>query len=131
MNTTTIGTDTYATFEKSDKGNLMMLHFLWGKKDFRLFLEKKKNVSGEGVGNTVLKSPAGEYVMTRLQYLNQFEWYDYDKVTGHGLAHDEVRWLLGKEARFVELPQHFLEVVMDLSCKEFNLKRLARKVMAN
>ncbi len=124
MKTHTIGTDTYAIFEKSEKGNLMMLHFIWGKKDFRLFLEDKSSHSAaKGSQTALISSNSGELLFTHLQYLNNFQWYEYDKVAGHGLAHDEVRWKTGDFVRYVELPQHFHDVAVELACLEFNLKR--------
>jgi len=122
VKTHTIGTDTFAIFEKQNKGNLLMLHFLWGKKDFRAFLERE--------GTSVVKVPPhhftsakdGEYVLTRVQYLYDYDWYDYDGLGGHGLAHDEVRWKLEKRVRYLELPQHFLECVSELLCREMELE---------
>ena len=124
MKTKAIGTDTYSIFEKSEKGNLLMLHFLWGKKDFRIFLEPAKTASGDKKTHTVLlKEGSSEIVLTRLQYLYQYEWYEYQKVSGHGLAHDEIQWIKGSALRYLELPQHFYEVAVELACREFKLIR--------
>ena len=130
MKTHTIGTDTYAIFEHSSKGSLRMLHFIWGKKDFRLFLESKGSPAGGEAMEHKLAGKDGEFLMTRLQYLNNFEWYDFDGVTGHGLAHDEVRWKKNGARRHVDLPQHFYEVALELACREFDLRRKAPKALA-
>lgn len=124
MNTQTIGTDTYMIFDKADKGNLLTLHFLWGKKDFRVFLERKSAAPKDKTGMAILQGKtSGEYAFTRLQYLYDFEWYDYDKVSGHGLAHDEVRWTLGGAVRYVELPLRFYDIAAELACREFRMSR--------
>ncbi len=124
MNSHTIGNDTYGIFERTDKGSLLMLHFLWGKKDFRIFLERKAASSGKGAQLPLFRSKSsGEYVLSRLQYLYEYEWYDYDRVDGHGLAREEVRWKHGNAVRYVELPQHFFEVSAELAAREFALKR--------
>ena len=65
----------------------------------------------------------GDYVLSRLQYLYGYEWYDFDKGCGHGLAHDEVRWKKGGAIRYVELPQHFYEVDAEIAGREFELQR--------
>jgi hypothetical protein len=124
VNTHTIGTDSYAIFDKSDKGSLLTLQFLWGKKDFRMFLERKGAASRAKGPRVMLQGKSsGEYVLTQLQYLYDFEWYDFDKVSGHGLAHDEVRWTRGGTVRYVELPQRFYDVAAELACREFSMVR--------
>ena len=124
MNTHTIGTDSYAIFDKSDKGSLLSLQFLWGKKDFRMFLERKGAASrAKGPRVMLQRKSSGEYVLTQLQYLYDFEWYDFDKVSGHGLAHDEVRWTRSGTVRYVELPQRFYDVAAELACREFGMVR--------
>ena len=47
MQTHTIGTDTYAIFDKSDNGGVWMVQFLWGKKDFRIYLERAGSTPSE------------------------------------------------------------------------------------
>lgn len=131
MNTHSIGTDTFAIFDKSDKGNLLTLHFLWGKKDFRIFLERRSAASKDKTGMAILQGKSsGEYVLTRLQYLNEFEWYEFDKVSGHGLAHDEVRWTHGGTVRYVELPLRFYDIAAELACREFKLSRKGARAKA-
>ena len=123
MKTHTLETDSYAIFDRQDKGNLLMLHFLWGKKDFRVFLEREGS-SVAKVPRVILESQeSGEYLVTRLQYMFEYEWYDYAGLGGHGLAHDEVRWQLERRTRYLELPQHFFERSVDLVCIEFSLRR--------
>ena len=124
MNTHTIGTDSFAIFDKSDKGNLLTLHYLWGKKDFRMYLERKSAAPKNNRAMALLQGKSsGEYVLTRLQYLYEFEWYDFDKVSGHGLAHDEVRWTRGGTVRYVELPLRFYDIAAELACREFGMSR--------
>ena len=131
VDTHTIETDTFAIFEKSEKGNLLMVYFIWGKKDFRIFLEKKGSVgSSDSASPEIHSSKSGTYQLARLEYLFQYEWYTYDKVAGHGLAHDEVRWIKGGAARYLELPSHFLEKALELVCREFNMKRKSPAAMA-
>ena len=123
MNTHTIGNQTFAIFQREEKGGVWMLQFIWGKKDFRIYLGR----SSDG-GNAALDGPklhseaAGDVVVTRLQYLYAFEWYDYVKVGGHGLANEEVCWRKGKTTRYVELPKNFFDIAVELACLEFGLK---------
>ncbi len=121
MKTHTIGTDTFAIFEKSEKGGLLTLQFIWGKKDFRMFLERRTSSAAVKGHQAVLRSKSGEYLLSRMEYLYEFEWYQFDKVSDHGLAHDEVRWTKNRAVRYVELPQHFYEVATQLACLEFGL----------
>ena len=123
VNTYTLGTDTYAIFDRQDKGNLLMLHFLWGKKDFRVFLERKGAAEMKLPEIEMTSAQSGEFVVTRLQYLFEYEWYDYAGLGGHGLAHDEVRWKHDGKTRYLELPLHFLDRAVELVAMEFSLSR--------
>ncbi|MBI4081243.1 MAG: hypothetical protein HY423_01400 [Candidatus Lambdaproteobacteria bacterium] len=129
VNVHKFGTETFAIFQTVAKGGIWMVHFIWGKKDFRAYLERVTSSAAEaGHGppgrGVVLVSPEGERVgMSRLQYLYDFEWFEFDKVGGHGLAHDEVRWQRGKDVRYVELPKDFVETALELACREFRMVR--------
>jgi hypothetical protein len=124
MNTHTIGNQTFAIFSKEEKGGVWMLQFIWGKKDFRLYLGRSSDGDNANLHGPVLRSETGgEAVVTRLQYLNAYEWYDYVKVAGHGLANEEVCWRKGKTLRYVELPRNFFDVAVELACREFGLQR--------
>ena len=102
-----------------------MLQFLWGKKDFRIYLGRNRERPGTEAPGPVLRSEShGDLRVTRLQYLNAFEWYDYRKVAGHGLAFEEVCWERGKARRYVELPKDFFETAVELACREFGLQRV-------
>ncbi len=123
MNTHKIGTDTYAVFKKSENESLLMVHLIWGKKDFRLFLERPKNASSTHNPPLIMLSESGQkYKLSRLQYLYDFEWYEFEKVSGHGLAHDEIKWRKGKEIRYLELPKDFVEVTMQIAALEFGME---------
>ncbi len=124
VKTHTIGTDSFGIFETVNKTSLLMTHFIWGKKDFRIFLERKGTAAGTSADRAAFRSKSdGDYFLSRLQYLFEFEWYDFDGVCGHGLAHDEVRWKKGGTSRYVELPQHFFEVAAEIACRDFQLQR--------
>ena len=38
MKNHTAGGNTFGIFDKEEKGGVGMLHFIWGKKDFRIYL---------------------------------------------------------------------------------------------
>lgn len=117
------GIESYHVFATRQERHGWMVHFVWGKKDFRIWLD---HAHGEGEQpGPVLESPDGErFVVRRLQYLNQFEWYDFDDVVGHGLHHDEVRWRKGRLKRYVELPGDFYDTAAAVACKVFGLERI-------
>lgn len=123
MKTYSIGNETYAIFQTSDQGGVWMVHFFWGKKDFRLYLERASSGVGKGGGTTLTSEATGPVAVSRLQYLYNFEWYEYDRVSGHGLHLEEVRWLRGKTKRYLELPHNFMDASLELACHEFGLVR--------
>ena len=129
MKTHTLENNTFAIFQTEEKGGVWMLQFIWGKKDFRIYLGRSGDGKNATLQGAALHSEAhGDVVVTRLQYLNAFEWYDYQKVSGHGLANEEVCWLNGKRRRTVELPKDFFDLAVELACREFDLKRKDRQL---
>ena len=98
-----------------------MVHFIWGKKDFRLYFGRKP-ASGS-FREPVLYSNVGEVVVTSLQYQYAFEWYEFDKVAGHGLASEEVLFRKNTLRRYVELPKDFYETALEIACIEFDFNR--------
>ena len=124
MKTHKLNNETYAIFQTTEKGGLWMVHFIWGKKDFRIYLERHPPGSPPPARGPVLHSErTGPVRVERLQYLYNFEWYDYDRLGGHGLNHDEVRWKRGGETRYVELPKDFFDAAVYVACQEFGLER--------
>jgi len=125
MPTHTLGNQTFAIFAKEEKGGVWALQFIWGKKDFRLFLGRAASAEGASSHGPVLRSEdGGDVVPTGLQYLNAFEWFDYHGVAGHGLSLEEVCWKKGKVRRYVELPKNFFDIAVELACKELGLERV-------
>ena len=128
MATHTIGVNLFAIFEKEEKGGVWTLHFIWGKKDFKIYLGRKTGGSKpEYHGPVLISGDQEEVIVFKLQYLNTFEWYDFQRVAGHGLAYEEVCWTLGEKKRYVELPKGFHDVAVELACREFGLKRQPRQ----
>jgi hypothetical protein len=125
VKTHTLGTQTFAIFDKSDKGGVWSIQFIWGKKDFRIYLGRAGSVS---VGPARLKTGSGEEaVVTRLQYLYNFEWHEFAGVADHGLASEKVRFGRDKVSRYVELPKNFYDIAVEICCREFGLTRQDRQ----
>jgi hypothetical protein len=118
--------ENYFVFETRQERDQWMVQFIWGKKDFRIHLRPGAAGASDDHRFPAVQSPSGEPIqVVALQYLNNYEWYDFDAVTGHGLSHEEVRWSRGKAKRYVELPKDFLETAVAIACREFGLERKA------
>lgn len=127
MKTHTFGTQVFAVFDSSDKGGTRMVHFLWGKKDFRITVGRR-TASGAAVGHAELETESGtELAVAKLQYLLEFEWLDFVAVADHGLASEKVRFQKDKKQRIVELPKDFYDIAVEIACRELDLKRTDRK----
>jgi hypothetical protein len=125
MKTHAFHNQTFAIFETSDKGGVWMAHFIWGKKDFRIYLGR---TGSQSVGPARLSSKAKEeLVVTRLQYLYNFDWYEFVRVADHGLASEKVLFRKEAATRYVELPKEFYDIAVAIGCKEFGLTRLDTK----
>ena len=125
VKTHTIGTQTFAIFDRWEKGGVWMIQFIWGKKDFRIYLGRAGSVS---VGPARLATASGaEAVVTRLQYLYDFEWHEFVRVADHGLASEKVQFRFNHAAHYVELPKDFYDIGVEICCREFGLTRLDRK----
>ena len=124
MKTHRFDIENFFVFETRQEGDAWMVQFMWGKKDFRVNLRPDGSTGTAALAR--VQAPDGRALqVTALQYLNNFEWYDYDGVSGHGLRHDEVRWKRGKQKRYVELPKDFFDTAVSIACKEFSLERKA------
>ncbi|MDH5752008.1 MAG: hypothetical protein OEZ59_06280 [Deltaproteobacteria bacterium] len=122
----TIGINNYSIIGKQEKGRVWMLQFAWGKKDFRVYL----GAQGEGpdIAGMILEDKSGQQMtVTRLEYLYNYEWFNYGGTAGHGIASEEVRWTREEQRRYLELPKDFLFIAAQLSCLEFGLKILERR----
>ena len=127
MKTHTIGNQVFAVFETSDKGGIWMAQFIWGKKDFRLYMSRRTTASNT-IGHALVKTGSGEeLVVSRLQYLYNFEWYDFVKVADHGLASEKVLFHKNRDSRYVELPKDFYDIALEIACREFGLERTDRQ----
>ncbi len=124
MKTHTFGVETFAIFEKQSNVNSAMLQFIWGKKDFRIYLNPSQNISIPMARTPKLQNPKGDaWVVQNIRFLNQFEWYHYIKVAGHGLSNEEVLWRKGKLRRYVDLPKGFLNIAVELACRELGFHK--------
>lgn len=128
------GNETFAVFDKFQRGGVWMLQFIWGKKDFRIYLGRH---SDYGDSNNKIQGPIlisnkkqEKISLTRLQYLNAFLWYDYLRVIGHGLIYEEILWARGQEQRCVELPRDFKAIALELVCMEFRLHLVENEAQA-
>jgi hypothetical protein len=127
VKTYTIGNQVFAIFDSSEKGGVWMAQFIWGKKDFRIYLSRRSTAASP-VGSAVLATNAGEeLVVGRLQYLYNFEWFDFVRVADHGLANEKVVFRKDKTSRYVELPKDFYDIATELACRVFGLQRTDRK----
>ena len=112
----------YAIFKAETMGGVWMLHFIWGKKDFRLYLQEAQPSLPLLFGRQLTTVDHKVLQMTRFQYLYNFTWWEYQGVKGHGLALEEVRWINAeRQNRYLEVPKDFLECAMEMACHEFNL----------
>lgn len=125
MKTYTFGTQNFAIHESSAKGGVWLVQFIWGKKDFRIYLGRRPAAGGDGKNGVLMEKDGAELIVTSVQYLNNFEWYEYDGVGGHGLALEEVRFRKGKLRRYVELPKDFLDTAVVIAAEEFGLSHQA------
>lgn len=127
MKTHTIGNQVFAVFDTSDKGGIWMVQFIWGKKDFRIYLSRR-NTASKTIGHAQMRTAGGEeLVVSRLQYLYNFEWYDFEKVADHGLASEKVLFRRERDSRYVELPKDFYDIAVGITSREFGLERTDKK----
>jgi len=127
VKTYTIGNQVFAIFESSEKGGVWMVQFIWGKKDFRIYLGRRTTAAGSVGSGTLATSAKEELVVSRLQYLYNFEWYDFAKVADHGLASEKVLFKKDRNSRYVELPKDFYDIATELACLVFGLERTDRR----
>ncbi len=124
-NVQTIGIQNFSIFSTSQQQGLWRLHFIWGKKDFCLFLQPQESVRQSNSLAVLGNNDKLLLTVTRLQYLRGFQWYDYHKVSLHNLAYEEICWKLEGLKHYVELPKDFLDMAIELACRAFDLRRIS------
>jgi hypothetical protein len=121
VKTHVFGNQTFAIFNASEQEGVWMVQFIWGKKDFRIYLGGAGSVAG---GPARLAAKAKEdLVVTRLQYLYNFDWYEFVRVADHGLASEKVLFKKDAQTRYAELPKEFYDIAVEIACDEFSLTR--------
>lgn len=122
MKTHTIERESYHIFKKSEAEKMMGLYFIWGKKDFRMYLEPWTEGREE---NFRVKTEEGTmYSVSCLEYLYNYEWYAHSGLSGHGLGREENVFQHKDNYRHLETPLHFKQVALELVCREFGLEKV-------
>ena len=128
MKSHTIGRETFPVFSSEETGGVWQVQFIWGKKDFRIYISRQSASEGGKSGPVLRTEDGGSLTVTRLEYLNAFEWYTYQGVAGHGLDKEETTWALGAKKRYVELPKGFFDIAVEVACREFGLTRMDKQM---
>ena len=100
MEVFTKGSNTYQLFKLETNKNKKILDFIWGKHDIRCVMES--------IGSSWQKK--------KIQLKHENQWFDYKKVSAHGIAYDETQWQnTNDEETFIELPKKFDKNLIEIS----------------
>jgi hypothetical protein len=95
LETISIENNNYHIFKVESKEGLLEIYFIWGKTDFLCSWKKQ----GEN------------WEKKKIQIYKNSQWYDYQKVSHHGVALDESYWKNDHDDLFIDLPKNFSGVV--------------------
>ena len=95
LTTINIENDNYHIFRVESKEGILGIYFIWGKTDFCASWYKKKNI----------------WLKKNIQIYKKSQWYDYQKVTNHGILLEETYWKNDSSDLYIDLPKNFVEVI--------------------
>ena len=105
-----INNNTYQIFKALFSESSLEFYFLWGKVDFYF----KGTVDGSNIKRT------------QLSIKRNGLWYDFLKISGHGIFFEETNWKNENGEVFIETPSKFPKIVEQLALmiwEEQNAKR--------
>ena len=117
----TINRQNYTSLKTESDSGQLLLHFMWGKFDFRLFLKPVGASEAEAKPKRSFRRNGAYYQVATLQLQHRNRWYEYVKPTAHGLQFEETLWRLEGASHHAEFPKNLLAVACQLAAQELDL----------
>ena len=123
MNRYEIENNSYYIFDKD--ASIPLVHFLWGKFDFRLNFRKTDKAEAIASQKLGFQDERGTYfVADNLQLQRHGVWYDFQKVSYHGFTFEETEWKHDGKIHHAEFPKALFQVAATVSAKELGMKSI-------
>ncbi len=123
MNRYEIENNSYYIFDKDT--SIPLVHFLWGKFDFRLNFRKTDKAEAIASKKLGFRDETGTYfVADKLQHQRHGFWYDFQKVSYHGFTFEETEWIHDGKIHHAEFPKALFQIAATVSAKELGMKSI-------
>ncbi|MBQ31008.1 MAG: hypothetical protein CL923_00330 [Deltaproteobacteria bacterium] len=120
----TINRQNYTILKTESGTGQLLLHFMWGKFDFRLFLKPVKAFEAEAKPKHRFQRDGVYYQVAALQLQHRNQWYEYVKPSAHGLQLEETQWQLEGASHHAEFPKNLLAAACQLAEQELGLESM-------
>ena len=121
----TIDHQNYHIFKAESGTDSQLVHFQWGKFDFRMtFSISKKEEIHINSKNLYTSQDGSNYASDRFEVLYHNQWYEYIKPTAHGMQLEETLWRNNGIEYYAEFPKDLLNVAELICVQELELTKI-------
>lgn len=120
-----LNNNSYYIFKTEESSSQLMVYFFWAKFDFRIFLHAVERELAEASPKESFQTSEGNYFMVSvLEHKHHDQWYQYERISEHGLSYEETEWHLDNKTHYAEFPKDFYKIAKHIAEKELNLTSL-------
>ena len=125
MKNYTVDHQNYHVFKAESGTESQFVHFQWGKFDFRMtFSISEKDESQINSKNIFSSQDGSKYAADKFEVLYPNEWYEFVKLTAHGMQFEETLWRLTGKDYYAEFPKDLWNVAEGICVQELELTQI-------
>ena len=121
----TVDHQNYHIFKAETGIDSQFVHFQWGKFDFRMtFSISEKDESQINSKNMYSSQDGSKYAADKFEVLYHNEWYEFVKLTAHGMQFEETLWRRNDKNYYAEFPRNLWNVAEGICVQELELTQI-------
>ena len=122
MKNYTVDHQNYHIFKAESGIDTWLVHFQWGKFDFRMTFLILGNDESQINSKKIYSSQDGsKYASGTFEVLYHNEWYEFVKPTAHGMQFEETLWRSNGKDYYAEFPSNLWNVAEGICVQELEL----------
>ena len=125
MKNYTVDHQNYHIFKAESVTDSPFVHFQWGKFDFRMtFSISENNESQINTKNIYSSQDGRKYATAKFEVLYHNIWYEFVKLTAHGMQIEETLWRLNGKDYYAEFPRDLWNIAEGICVQELELTEI-------
>ena len=125
MKNYTVDHQNYHIFKAESDIDYQLVHFQWGKFDFRMTFSISKKDENLINSKKIYSSQDGrKYTSGKFEVLYHNEWYEFVKPTAHGMQFEETLWRHNGKDYYAEFPKDLWNVSEAICVQELELTKI-------